>query len=325
MTEVLEEFPTLEDPRTGAQLMERTVLIANTSNMPVAARVASIYTGITIAEYYRDMGYDVLLLSDSTSRWGEALREISSRLEEMPGEEGFPAYLGARLSEFYERSGRIICMGNLTGTDRRRRSGSVSIVGAISPPGGDFSEPMTQNSMRVVGTFWALEYDLSRRRHFPAISWIRSFSLYNFCDWYTNKVADDWADLTGEAMTLLQREVELLEIVQLVGPDALAEADRAVLTVARMLREDFLQQSAYHQVDRFCTLEKTYWMLKAIMDFYFRTQSALEKQVSLIQITSLPVLSDIARMKELEVKGAEISIKVIMDRVRFSFAELGVD
>ena len=325
MTEVLEEFPTLEDPRTGAPLMERTVLIANTSNMPVAARVASIYTGVTIAEYYRDMGYDVLLLADSTSRWGEALREISGRLEEMPGEEGYPAYLAARLSEFYERSGRIICLGNPIGTNGRRRSGSVSVVGAVSPPGGDFSEPMTQNSMRVVGTFWALDYDLSRRRHFPAINWTRSFSLYGFGAWFTDEVADDWVELTGEAMTLLQREVELLEIVQLVGPDALADAERAVLAVARMLREDFLQQSAYHAVDRFCTLDKAYWMLKTIMDFYFRTQSALDANVPLAQITSLPVVADIARMKELEVKEAESAIKTIMDRVRFSFAELGVE
>jgi len=325
MTEVLEEFPTLEDPRTGAPLMERTVLIANTSNMPVAARVASIYTGITIAEYYRDMGYDVLLLTDSTSRWGEALREISGRLEEMPGEEGYPAYLAARLSEFYERSGRVICQGNPIRSAGRRRSGSVSIVGAVSPPGGDFSEPMTQNSMRVVGTFWALDYDLSRRRHFPAINWTRSFSLYDFSDWFVDQVANDWIDLTGKAMILLQREVELLEIVQLVGPDALAEAERAVLAVARMLREDFLQQSAYHEVDRFCTLEKAYWMLKAIMDFYFRTQSALEKKVSLAQISGLPVVADIARMKELEAIEAESMIKSIMDRVRFSFAELGVD
>jgi V/A-type H+-transporting ATPase subunit A len=325
MTEVLEEFPTLEDPRTGAPLMERTVLIANTSNMPVAARVASIYTGITIAEYYRDMGYDVLLLTDSTSRWGEALREISGRLEEMPGEEGYPAYLAARLSEFYERSGRVICQGNPVGKAGKQRSGSVSVVGAVSPPGGDFSEPMTQNSMRVVGTFWALDYDLSRRRHFPAINWTRSFSLYDFSGWFIDQVANDWINLTGEAMSLLQREVELLEIVQLVGPDALAEAERAVLAVARMLREDFLQQSAYHEVDRFCTLDKAYWMLKAIMDFYFRTQSALEKEVSMAQITGLHVVSDIARMKELEAKDAESAIKSIMDRVRFSFAELGVD
>ena len=325
MTEVLEEFPTLEDPRTGAPLMERTVLIANTSNMPVAARVASIYTGITIAEYYRDMGYDVLLLADSTSRWGEALREISGRLEEMPGEEGYPAYLAARLSEFYERSGRIICLGNTIGSDGRQRSGSVTVVGAVSPPGGDFSEPMTQNSMRVVGTFWALDYDLSRRRHFPAINWTRSFSLYDFSMWFSDQVADDWTDLTGEAMTLLQREVELLEIVQLVGPDALADAERAVLAVARMLREDFLQQSAYHEVDRFCTLDKAYWMLKAILDFYFRTQSALDANVPLAQITSLPVVADIARLKELETNEAQNAINTIMDRVRFSFAELGVD
>ncbi len=325
MTEVLEEFPTLEDPRTGAPLMERTVLIANTSNMPVAAREASIYTGITIAEYYRDMGYDVLILADSTSRWGEALREISGRLEEMPGEEGYPAYLAARLAEFYERSGRAVCLGNPIGRDGRRRSGSVTVVGAVSPPGGDFSEPMTQNSMRVVGTFWALDYDLSRRRHFPAINWTRSFSLYNFSEWYIDQVADDWSELTGEAMALLQREVELLEIVQLVGPDALAEAERAVLAVARILREDFLQQSAYDRVDRFCDLNKAYWMLKAIMDFHQRTHAALEVDIPLEKITSLPVVANLARMKELEVEKAEGAIKSIMDRVRFSFAELGVE
>ncbi len=324
MTEVLEEFPTLEDPRTGAPLMERTVLIANTSNMPVAAREASIYTGITIAEYYRDMGYDVLMLADSTSRWGEALREISGRLEEMPGEEGYPAYLGARLAEFYERSGRVTCLGNLGESSEKRQSGSVSIVGAVSPPGGDFSEPMTQNSMRVVGTFWALDYALSRRRHFPSINWTRSFSLYDFRNWYTSKVATDWAELTREAMALLQREVELLEIVQLVGPDALAEAERADLAVARMMREDFLHQSAYHEVDRFCPIGKAYWMLKAIMDFYNRIQVALEANIPLEQITSLPVVTDIARMKELPVDGAEEAIKTIIDRVHFSFAELGV-
>ena len=255
MTEVLEEFPNLEDPRTGLPLMDRTVIIANTSNMPVAAREASIYTGITIAEYYRDMGYDVLILADSTSRWGEALREISGRLEEMPGEEGYPAYLAARLAEFYERSGRAVCLG-IDSVERRHRTGSVTVVGAVSPPGGDFSEPMTQNSMRMVGTFWALDYDLSRRRHFPAINWTRSFSLYDFKGWYAHKVATDWSVLTGEAMALLQREVELLEIVQLVGPDALAESERTLLAVARMLREDFLQQSAYHEVDRYCPIDK---------------------------------------------------------------------
>ncbi|MEJ2708285.1 MAG: V-type ATP synthase subunit A [Anaerolineales bacterium] len=325
MTEVLEEFPTLEDPRTGAPLMERTVMIANTSNMPVAAREASIYMGVTIAEYYRDMGYDVLLLADSTSRWGEALREISGRLEEMPGEEGYPAYLAARLAEFYERSGRVICLGAKDKKNGRRRTGSVSVVGAVSPPGGDFSEPMTQNSMRMVGTFWALDYDLSRRRHFPAISWTRSFSLYNLETWYTDKVSSEFPELTTEAMTLLQREVELLEIVQLVGPDALADTERAVLAVARMLREDFLQQSAYHEIDRFCPIEKAYWMLKAILDFYHRCQAAMELDVSLDQITALPVVAEIGRIKELGVQEMESEIQALMERVRFSFAEWGVN
>ena len=336
MTEVLEEFPTLEDPRTGAPLMERTVMIANTSNMPVAAREASIYTGITIAEYYRDMGYDVLVLADSTSRWGEALREISGRLEEMPGEEGYPAYLAARLAEFYERSGRVICQGALKSQgalkDRgapknqgvKHRSGSVTVVGAVSPPGGDFSEPMTQNSMRMVGTFWALDYDLSRRRHFPAINWTRSYSLYDFRDWYNSKIAEDWSELTTQAMALLQREVELLEIVQLVGPDALAESERAVLAIARMLREDFLQQFAYHEIDRFCPVNKSYWMLKLIMDFYQRSEAALAANITLDKITSLAVIPEIARMKELSVESAEKQIRSLMDRVRFSFAELGV-
>jgi V/A-type H+-transporting ATPase subunit A len=324
MTDVLEEFPTLDDPRTGAPLMERTVLIANTSNMPVAAREASIYTGITIAEYYRDMGYDVLLLADSTSRWGEALREISGRLEEMPGEEGYPAYLAARLAEFYERAGRVICLGNHEGGSQNRM-GSVSVVGAVSPPGGDFSEPVTQNSMRVASTFWALDYDLSRRRHFPAINWTRSYSLYDFSDWFERMVGSDWDELAGEAMALLQREVELLEIVQLVGPDALAESERAVLAVARMLREDFLQQSAFHEIDRYCPVGKAHWMLKTCMDFYHYTQSALEAEIPLDRVTSLSVVNDIARMKELPVEMAEKKIQSIMDRVRFSFAEMGVE
>lgn len=325
MTEVLEEFPTLEDPRTGTPLMERTVMIANTSNMPVAAREASIYTGITIAEYYRDMGYDVLLLADSTSRWGEALREISGRLEEMPGEEGYPAYLASRLAEFYERSGRVVCSGGADGSKRERRTGSITVVGAVSPPGGDFSEPMTQNSMRLAGTFWALDYDLSRRRHFPAINWTRSFSLYDFKDWYLHNVADGWPALTSEAMGLLQREVELIEIVQLVGPDALAESERAVLAIARMLREDFLQQFAYHEIDRFCPMEKARWMLEAIMDFYNRTQSALELGVALNDVIALPVVSEMARMKELPVEESEEEIKALMGRARLSFAEWGVN
>jgi len=301
------------------------VLIANTSNMPVAAREASIYTGITVAEYYRDMGYDVLLLADSTSRWGEALREISGRLEEMPGEEGYPAYLAARLAEFYERAGRVICLGSRDNAGDQRRTGSVSVVGAVSPPGGDFSEPVTQNSMRVASTFWALDYDLSRRRHFPAINWTRSYSLYDFSNWFEREVSTDWDELAKEAMALLQREVELLEIVQLVGPDALAESERAVLAVARMLREDFLQQSAFHEIDRFCPVGKAHWMLKTCMDFYHYTQSALGAEIPLERVTSLPVVSDIARMKELPVEKAEKEIQTIRDRVRFSFAEMGVE
>jgi V/A-type H+-transporting ATPase subunit A len=333
MTEVLEEFPKLVDPRSGAPLMERTVLIANTSNMPVAAREASIYTGVTIAEYYRDMGYDVLLLADSTSRWAEALREISGRLEEMPGEEGYPAYLAARLAEFYERAGRVICAGGGgmqtdaetgTGTPGVSRSGSVTVVGAVSPPGGDFSEPVTQNSMRIAGTFWALDYDLSRRRHFPAINWTRSYSLYNLNDWYGNNIAPDWAKLTGEAMALLQQEVELLEIVRLVGPDALAETERGVLAMARILREDFLQQSAYHEVDRCCTLEKAYWMIKAIMILHHLLQAALKRNVSLEQILGMPVITELARMKELPLETAGREIQALLDRIRFAFAERGV-
>jgi V/A-type H+-transporting ATPase subunit A len=325
MTEVLEEFPQLEDPLTGASLMERTVLIANTSNMPVAAREASIYTGITIAEYYRDMGYDVLMLADSTSRWGEALREISGRLEEMPGEEGYPAYLAARLAEFYERSGRVICLSSPKSAQGEYRSGSVTIVGTVSPPGADFSEPMTQNSMRVVGTFWALDYDLSRRRHFPAINWVRSYSLYDFKDWYRSKVSADWTELIGQAMALLQHEVELLEIVQLVGPDALAETERAELAVARMLREGFLQQSAYHPIDRYCPLNKTYWMLKALMDFSRRTMMALEAEISLERVMELAVVDDILRLKELAVDQIEERSKKIMGEVQIIFAEMGVE
>jgi V/A-type H+-transporting ATPase subunit A len=326
MTEVLEEFPSLEDPRTNTPLLDRTVLIANTSNMPVAAREASIYTGITIAEYYRDMGYDVLMLADSTSRWGEALREISGRLEEMPGEEGYPAYLAARLAEFYERAGRVTCLGrDYGGAPLAEKSGSVTIVGAVSPPGGDFSEPMTQSSMRMAGTFWALDYDLSRRRHFPAINWTRSYSLYDLADWFAGQISADWNRLIREAMTLLQRETELLEIVQLVGPDALADAERAVLAVARMLREDFLHQSSYHPIDRFCTLDKAYGMLKVIVDFYHHTQAALEAGVTLEQVTGLPVVAEIARMKDLEVNEAVDVLEALTNRIQAHFCRLGID
>ncbi|MCK9318726.1 MULTISPECIES: ATP synthase subunit A [unclassified Methanoculleus] len=258
MTEVLTEFPELEDPKTGKPLMERTVLIANTSNMPVAAREASVYTGITIAEYFRDMGYDVSLMADSTSRWAEAMREISSRLEEMPGEEGYPAYLAARLSEFYERAGRVV---NNNGT-----SGSVSVIGAVSPPGGDFSEPVTQNTLRIVKVFWALDAKLSQRRHFPAINWLNSYSLYldALNEWYDREVSPEWNPLRAWAMGVLQKEAELQEIVQLVGSDALPDEEQVTIEVARMIREIFLQQNAYDAVDTFCPMAKQYDMMKAI-------------------------------------------------------------
>ena len=261
MTEVLTEFPALKDPKTGNSLMERTVLIANTSNMPVAAREASVYTGITLAEYYRDMGYDVALMADSTSRWAEAMREICSRLEEMPGEEGYPAYLSSRLSEFYERAGLVqpLCGG----------SGSVSVIGAVSPAGGDFSEPVTQNTLRIVKVFWALDANLSRRRHFPAINWLQSYSLYmaQLNDYYDEKVSPEWNKLRAWFMEVLQKEAELLEIVQLVGSDALPEAEQITIEVARMIRELFLQQNGFDPVDTYCDLPKTLDMFKMIKTY----------------------------------------------------------
>jgi V/A-type H+-transporting ATPase subunit A len=296
MTDVLTEFPELVDPRTKLPLIQRTIMIANTSNMPVAAREASIYTGITMAEYFRDMGYDVALMADSTSRWGEALREVSGRLEEMPGEEGYPAYLPARLAAFYERAGRTRCLGS------DGRVGSVTVVGAVSPPGGDFSEPITQNTLRIVGTFWALDTSLAYRRHFPSVNWIKSYSLYLDAveDWYRDCVSPDWKDLRNKAMYLLQKEVELQEIVQLVGPDALPEGEKAILEVTRMIREDFLQQSAYSDVDSFCPLDKQFWMLKAIVAFQEHAAKAIERGVSLKQIMALPLKAEIGRMKELQ-------------------------
>jgi V/A-type H+-transporting ATPase subunit A len=295
MTDVLSEFPELVDPRTKMPLMQRTILIANTSNMPVAAREASIYTGITMAEYYRDMGYDVALMADSTSRWGEALREVSGRLEEMPGEEGYPAYLATRLAAFYERAGRVVCLGS------DGRFGSITIVGAVSPPGGDFSEPITQNTLRIAGTFWALDTSLAYRRHFPSVNWIKSYSLYleSIEDWFTQSGFNDWKEMRDVTMYLLQKEVELQEIVQLVGPDALPESEKAILEVTRMIREDFLQQSAYHEIDSFCPLDKQYWMLKVILNFYERTGEAMNKGVALNKILKLPVKAEIGRMKEL--------------------------
>ncbi len=323
MTEVLEEFPKLEDPRTGKPLIERTVLIANTSNMPVAAREASIYMGVTIAEYYRDMGLDVLMLADSTSRWGEALREVSGRLEELPGEEGYPAYLAARLAEFYERAGAVTCLGRDLHHNGGARKGSVTVVGAISPQGGDFSEPITQNSMRITGTFWGLDYELSRRRHFPAINWTNSYSLYDFKPWYASQLNTDWADVVDAALALLQRETELLEIVRLVGPDALPEIERETLAVSQILREDFLQQSAYYEADRFCPLPKAYAMLKAILTFHHEFKQAVAAGMTVEQGMRLPVVSELARMKEIPFDTAEAALRDLVERIPASFTEAG--
>jgi V/A-type H+-transporting ATPase subunit A len=293
MTEVLMTFPELDDPNTGEKLMERSTLIANTSNMPVAAREASIYTGVTIAEYYRDMGYDVALMADSTSRWAEALREISGRLEEMPGEEGFPAYLGTRLADFYERAGRVVTLG------KEKRFGSVSVIGAVSPPGGDFSEPVAQNTLRVVSAFWALDTNLADRRHFPAINWLTSYSLYlDFVKaWYDKNIDKEFQTLRGDMMALLEKEAELQEIVQLVGQDALPESDKAFLDVARIIREDYLQQHAYHEIDSYCSKEKQFLMLKIIIKFYQEVNKAIASGIMASRIAAVKVKDEIARMK----------------------------
>ncbi len=295
MTEVLTEFPHLEDPRNDAPLMDRTVLVANTSNMPVAAREASIYVGATLAEFYRDMGYNVAMMSDSTSRWGEALREVSGRLEEMPGEEGYPAYLATRLAAFYERSGRVKPLG----AQDDDRVGSVTMVGAVSPAGGDMSEPMTQNSLRVTGAFWALDTSLAHRRHFPAISWTKSYTLFlgQVRGWYEKNVAEDWMDYRDKAMAVLQKETELQEIVQLVGPDALPESEKLILEIARMLREDFLQQFAFDAVDAYCPPEKAYWLLRTIQTLSDASTAALNRGVALREILDLPIRDEIAVLK----------------------------
>ena len=290
MTEVIDDFPELEDPSTGNPLMARTSLIANTSNMPVAARESCVYTGITIAEFYRDMGYDVALMADSTSRWAEAMREISSRLEEMPGEEGYPAYLAARLAQFYERAGYF---ENVNGTE-----GSVSAIGAVSPPGGDFSEPVTQNTLRIVKTFWALDADLAERRHFPSINWNESYSLYKdqLDPWFQDAVADDWPDRRQWAVDVLDEEAELQEIVQLVGKDALPEDQQLTLEVARYLREAYLQQNAFHPVDTYCPPEKTYLMLTTIQTFNDEAFDALEAGVPVDEIIDIEALPRINRI-----------------------------
>ena len=309
LAEVLEEFPNLEDPRTGAPLMERTILIANTSNMPVAAREASIYTEITIAEYYRDQGYDVALLADSTSRWGEALREVSSRLEEMPGEEGYPAYLPSRLSEFYERAGAVLSLGS------EPRGGSVSVVGAVSPPGGDFSEPVTQYSLRLAGTFWSLDGDLARRRHFPAIHWTRSYSLYDLGAWFDESVADDWTEQRRWALEVLGQEEELQNIVQLLGIDVLAPNERVTFQTGRILREDFMQQSAFDEIDAFCPLAKQYWMLRVIHRFHEQLSGKVDESTDIDRATSLGVLADIARMRAWPPDEAEACGRDLIARI----------
>ncbi|HPY94410.1 MAG TPA: V-type ATP synthase subunit A [Clostridia bacterium] len=293
MTDVLKEFPELHDPKTGETLMKRTVLIANTSDMPVAAREASIYTGITIAEYFRDMGYRVAIMADSTSRWAEALREMSGRLEEMPGEEGYPAYLSSRIAEFYERAGQVVCLGS----DGRR--GAISAIGAVSPPGGDISEPVSQATLRIVKVFWGLSAQLAYRRHFPAIDWLLSYSLYtdSLADWFTDNVSPEWGDLRLRSMQILQEESELEEIVRLVGMDALGWKDRLTMEVARSIREDYLHQNAFDEIDTYTSLGKQYRMLRLILDYADKGQMALDAGVNLSDVIDLPVRERIGRAK----------------------------
>jgi V/A-type H+/Na+-transporting ATPase subunit A len=309
MTEVLTEFPHLKDPKTGKALMDRTVLIANTSNMPVAAREASVYTGITIAEYYRDQGYSVALMADSTSRWAEAMREISSRLEEMPGEEGYPAYLATRLAEFYERAG--------IGETLSGEEGSVSVIGAVSPPGGDFSEPVTQNTLRVTKTFWALDAKLAQRRHFPSINWLNSYSLYNktLAPWYAQNVNSNWSKLMAQIMTILQEEEKLLEIVQLVGSDALPEKQQLTLEVARMIREFFLQQNAFHDIDTYCEPKKTFLLADTILYFSEKAHAALDEGVAITTLLNMKSKDEIANVKFIKDFEGELNkIRLSMDR-----------
>ncbi len=318
MADALHSFRKLIEPRSGRPLMEKAVFIANTSNMPVAARETSVFIGVTIGEYFRDMGYDVLMVADSTSRWAEAMREISGRLEEMPGEEGFPAYLGSRLAEFYERSGRVVAYGS------PERIGSLSIAGAVSPPGADFSEPVTQNTLRYVRVFWALDVALANRRHFPAINWLISYSLYidAVAEWWRRMVKEDWKSLREEAMRILQKEAELIEIVRLVGTEALPEEDKLVLEVARMIREDFLQQNAFHEIDTYCPPLKAHYMMKSIIMFYRRGKEAIEIGVPVEKIRKLPVREKIARMKEIPNEGFESQFTDIWNQINREFDEL---
>jgi V/A-type H+/Na+-transporting ATPase subunit A len=296
MTDVLMEFPELKDPNTGEPLMKRTILIANTSNMPVAAREASVYTGITIAEYYRDMGYSVALMADSTSRWAEALREMSGRLEEMPGEEGYPAYLGSKTAEFYERAGYVTCLGS------ENREGSVTVIGAVSPPGGDLSEPVTQNTLRVTKVFWGLDAKLAYKRHFPAINWLNSYSLYldNIADYWKKEVSENYADIRTEAMSILQQEASLEEIVRLVGTDSLSSKERLVLEIAKSLREDFLFQNAFDHLDAYTPLKKQYWIMRCILTLYHEAVKIVEKEgFEFEKLLNLDVIEKVARCKDI--------------------------
>ncbi len=316
MTEVLTEFPELKDPRTGRPLMERTVLIANTSNMPVAAREASVYTGITIAEYFRDMGYDVALMADSTSRWAEAMREISTRLEEMPGEEGYPAYLPKRIAEFYERAGRVKTLnGNI---------GSVTVVGAVSPPGGDLSEPVSQSTLRVVKTFWSLDAALASSRHFPAINWLSSYSLYlgALQKWYEENLAMGFTDARDRALKLLQKEAELKDIVQLVGEDALPDTERVLLAVGRLIRENFLRQSAFDEVDAFTSMKKQSLMLNLMLHFGDMANEAAEKGISAENVMALDVVKRLSRMKEIKEENIEKESKEMDAEMEVQFKKL---
>jgi V/A-type H+-transporting ATPase subunit A len=317
MTEVLDEFPHLIDPNTGKPLMERTVMIANTSNMPVAAREASVYTGITIAEYYRDMGYDVALMADSTSRWAEAMREISSRLEEMPGEEGYPAYLSTRIAEFYERAGRV---ETLNGED-----GSITVIGAVSPPGGDISEPVSQGTLRIVKVFWGLDAGLARQRHFPAINWLNSYSLYpqSLDQWFRDNIAQDFPEIRVELSGLLQIESELQEIVQLVGSDALPVDQQLTLEVARMIREYFLQQNGFHEVDAYCDINLQYKMAKAILAFQESAKSAMASGAQLGDVVNVPSRSDLmrGRLNKGYIDDIDDMVKTMIDEIAATVEE----
>jgi len=319
MTDVLIEFPELKDPRSGRPLMERTVLIANTSNMPIAAREASIYTGATIAEYLRDMGYHVALSADSTSRWAEALREMSGRLEEMPGEEGYPAYLGTRLAEFYERAGYGVCLGT------EGRKGSLTIIGSVSPPGGDLSEPVVQNTLRIVKVFWGLDYALAHRRHFPAINWLISYSLYlnNLEDHFKQKIAQDWSSIRNDALRLLSEEAELEEIVRLVGIESLSAREQLILLITKSIREDFLYQAAYDPVDQFSSLKKQYYLLKTIITLYHRALAALEKGVTLEAIKQLKIFPQIARARLIPEENAQEELTAMTESIIEEMSILG--